>query len=127
MIKKISLDKYGIISHNRKKVKGSEKTSKILHQKVALKGGLISEKIIWKVAPTIKYPFGIKYRLILVNPITRIMVLLYDNHWPKGPHIHSIDGERSYEFFNEVKLLIDFDLDSETELGKYYEDKKNNN
>jgi len=118
LVKKVILDKYGIVAHN-------DSATIIFHENLALKGRLLSEKIIWKVPPTIKYPMGIKYRLILVNPITQEVFLLYDNHWHKGPHIHGSKGEKTYEFINVDKLLIDFTAASLTEVEKYNENKKN--
>jgi hypothetical protein len=125
VVKKRYLDNYGIVAHNKRKVKGDEKGTIIFHQKFPLKGGLLSERIIWRVLPTIKYPLGIKYRLILVNPITGEVILLYDNHWPKGPHIHGSKGDRLYEFINIEKLRKDFFAESVGEEKKYYENKKN--
>jgi hypothetical protein len=119
VVRKISLDNYGIVSHNNKK------GIIILHRKLVLDGGLLSERIIWKISPTIKYPLGLKYRLILVNPITGKVILLYDNHWPKGPHIHRSEGEKAYDFKNIQKLLKDFIAESVLEVKKYYENKKN--
>jgi Family of unknown function (DUF6516) len=124
-VKKTFLDKYGLRAHNRKKIGSPEKASKILHQRVTLKSGLLSERIIWRISPSIKYPLAIKYRLILVNPITADMVLLYDNHWPKGPHIHGSNGERPYDFINIDKLRKDFVAESLREEKKYHENKKN--
>jgi hypothetical protein len=120
VVKKRYLDNYGIIAHNNKK------GTIIHHRKLSLDGGFLSERIIWKISPTAQYPLGFKYRLILVNPITRVVILLYDNHWPKGPHIHGLEGEKPYDFKNTEKLLIDFIAESLTEIKKYHENKKNN-
>ncbi len=127
MAKRKKLDKYGIVAHNDKKLKKFERGIIIFHQKLSTKGGLLSERVIWKIFPTIQYPLGIKYRLILVNPITREVILLYDNHWPKGPHIHGPKGERPYEFINTQKLRKDFIAESVLEGKKYHENKKNSN
>ena len=120
MVKKLFLDIYGVISHN-------EKATILHHRKLALKGRLLSERIIWKVPPTIQYPSGFKYRLIVVNPITQEVILLYDNHWPKRPHIHGSKGERDYDFINVEKLRNDFILESVVEVKRYHENKKNSN
>lgn len=53
------------------------------------------------------------------------VILLYDNHWPKGPHIHWGDAERPYEFSGVEKLLKDFSQESQTEERRYHENKKN--
>ena len=99
----------------------------ILHQKLALKSGLISERKIWKLRVSERYTTGIKYRLVLVNPESHDVVLLYDNHWPKGPHIHWDLKERSYQFESVEKLLANFIQESEVEENRYYENKKNRN
>lgn len=34
--------------------------------------------------------------------------MLFDNHHPKGPHIHIDDQELQYEYKNDDQLLKDF-------------------
>jgi hypothetical protein len=102
-----------------------EKASVVLHQKLALRSGLLSERKIWRVGSTDRYPLGIKYRLALVNPKAHEVILLYDNHWPKGPHVHWGAKERSYEFVSVETLLKDFIQESEVEERRYYENKEN--
>ena len=103
------------------------KATLVFHQKLSLNSGLISERKIWKVARSEKYSLGFKYRLALVNPKTHEVILLYDNHWPKGPHIHWDDRERPYRFQSMEQLLIDFIQESAVEEKRYYENKKNRN
>ena len=97
----------------------------MFHQKLALNSGLVSERKIWRLARSERYPLGFKYRLVLANPRSHEVILLYDNHWPKGPHIHWGDKERPYEFTSLEKLISDFIQESEVEEKRYRENKKN--
>jgi hypothetical protein len=92
-----------------------------------LESGLLSARKIWEVQKTIHYPTGFKYRLALVDPLAREVVLLYDNHWPKGPHVHLRGQQRLYEFNGLEILLMDFIEESEQEEKRYYENKKDYN
>jgi hypothetical protein len=103
----------------------TENAKIIFHQKLALRSGLLSERKIWRINSLIRYPAGIKYRLALVNPKTHEVILLYDNHHPKGPHVHWGGAERAYEFISVEKLLRDFIQESEVEERRYHENKKN--
>jgi hypothetical protein len=104
---------------------GTRKATLIFHQKLSLPRGFITERKIWKVPSSERYPNGIKYRLVLVDPKSRNVLLLFDNHWPKGPHIHWDDKERSYVFENFEQLIKDFIQESEVEEKRYHENKKN--
>ena len=99
----------------------------VFHEKLSLNSGLLTERKIWKIPASEHYPLGFKYRLALVNPRTHEVILLYDNHWPKGPHVHWDEKERSYEFVSLEALFKDFILESAVEEKRYYEDKKNHN
>ena len=103
------------------------KATLVFHEKLSLNSGLISERKIWKIARSPNYPSGFKYRLVLVNPKTHEVVLLYDNHAPKGAHIHWDDRERNYEFVSLEQLLKDFIQESAVEEKRYYDNKKNRN
>ncbi len=100
-----------------------EKATLVFHQKLALNSGLVSERKIWKVSVQTKYPLGFKYRLVLVNPKTHKVILLYDNHFPKGPHVHWDEKERPYSFRGVEKLIADFMQESDVEEARYYENK----
>ncbi len=56
--------------------------------------------------------------------MTHEVVLLYGNHAPKGPHIHWVSNERSYQFVGLERLLKDFIQESAVE-EKRYENKTN--
>jgi hypothetical protein len=107
--------------------KPPERAISILHEKLNLNSGLLTERKIWRIPTSERYPLGFKYRLALVNPKTHELILLYDNHWPKGPHVHWDKKERSYEFVSLEGLFKDFIQESEVEEKRYYEDKKNHN
>ncbi len=54
-----------------------------------------------------RYPHGIKYSLIMIEPSTSKKVLM-DNHHPKGPHVHLDEEEFDYEYTSDDKLIFDF-------------------
>lgn len=97
----------------------------ILARKQMLNSGLLTERKIWRVPTTEKYPFGVKYRLVLTEPKIHQVVLLYDNHHPKGPHVHREGEERKYDFRGIEILLKDFFQESAVEEKRFYENKKN--
>ncbi len=68
----------------------------------------VLELSIYEVGKTSKYPDGIKYGLICKDLKTGDQVL-FDNHHPKGPHIHINDAESSYEYISDEKLIEDFE------------------
>lgn len=80
----------------------------IIHQKLTSPKGLIREVFIWRLKKSERYPNGVKYRLALVDPASGVVHLLYDNHWPKGHHVHAGENEESYTFTSVVNLVRDF-------------------
>jgi hypothetical protein len=66
----------------------------------------IAELKIWRVPRSERYPGGRKYSLFLVAPGRTI--LGFDNHSPKGPHLHLGDAEIPYSYTTDEKLLLDF-------------------
>lgn len=92
----------------------------IIKSKLVLYSGHVREIVIWKVPVTKGYPNGVKYRLVLADPIWRKVLLLFDNHSPKGPHIHVGAGEYDYDF-RSVSILIEDFLKMESRLEKNYE------
>jgi hypothetical protein len=94
-------------------------------KKQVLNSGLVREITIWNVPISIDYPEGIKYRLILVDPFWKKVIVLFDNHSPKGHHRHDDKtGESPYKFVSVQKILHDFlnQCDLEEEL---YESNEN--
>lgn len=80
----------------------------VLDQKVTHSSGRIEELKAWKVPVTDKYPDGIRYRLVYVDPRSKQVLVLFDNHYPKGHHVHIGDREKGYEYTGTRKLLKDF-------------------
>lgn len=62
---------------------------------------------LFEVPKTKKYPLGVRYSLICIDPATHKRVLM-DNHHPKGPHVHFDDREVNYEFVSKDALFADF-------------------
>lgn len=54
------------------------------------------------------YPLGLKYSLFLVEKRSGRVLVGFDNHRPKGPHMHLRGKELAYEFKNEEQLVDDF-------------------
>ena len=80
----------------------------LLSSKQTLASGLLMELQIWSVKDADKYPLGLRYRMVLVDPNSGVVKLLMDNHWPKGPHIHFGPKEKDYPFENVDKLIKEF-------------------
>ena len=100
--------------------KRSSKATLIFHEKLSLDSGLVSERKIWRVPRSDRYPNGVKYRLALADPKTHKVLLVYDNHWPKGPHVHwDNNKERPYKFMRLEYLLLDFIQESHVEEERY--------
>jgi hypothetical protein len=68
----------------------------------------VCEVKIWRLAESQKYPFGLKYSLFCANKITKKILIGFDNHFPKGPHIHIDHSEMMYDFLGYEKLIEDF-------------------
>jgi hypothetical protein len=101
------------------------KAELIYKSKLILNSGLVEESVIWKV-PTSKYfPEGVKYRLLLVDPVWKKILVLFDNHSPKGHHRHDSNGkEHNYRFIS-VKLLIEDFLELRAIAEKNNENNEN--
>jgi hypothetical protein len=82
----------------------------LLHKsKLVLNSGLVREIVIWSVPKCLFYPESIKYRLVLVDPVWKKTLLLFDNRKPKGHHYHDNEGiEHKYRFISVEKLFEDF-------------------
>ena len=66
----------------------------------------IAEAKAWKVPVSKDYPEGIKYSLFLVAQDTGEILLGFDNHKPKGHHVHRHGREESHEF-SDVDCLVE--------------------
>jgi hypothetical protein len=97
----------------------------IFKSKQILNLGLVKEIIIWEVPKNSDYPEGIKYRLVIADPIWKKVIILFDNHAPKGHHWHDIENkEYVYNFISLDTLLNDF-LVWEKILENRYENNEN--
>lgn len=82
------------------------------HQKVKLihsedESVAIAELRVFEVPKDRDFPDGVKYSLFLVYYNSEVLVG-FDNHKPKGPHMHLKGEERSYHFRGVASLLEDF-------------------
>lgn len=80
----------------------------LIATKLTLGSGYIEEVKVWRVPVSERYPEGIRFRLVLVDRRTGDIALLYDNHWPKGAHVHAGGAETRYRFKSVEQLLNDF-------------------
>ena len=73
--------------------------------------GLLAEAVIWRIPKSERYPEGYRYRLVLTDPTTGIIYVLFDNHAPKGHHRHGRGGlELKYDFVSLDRLMDDYQL-----------------
>jgi len=89
----------------------SENKAKLLfRQKSLLRNGMLRDGVVWWVPKDDRYPDGYRYRLALVEHLNGKVMILFDNHYPKGHHVHLKDGrEVPYEFKSLKKLLEDYE------------------
>ncbi len=88
------------------------KATLMFKEKLTLRHGLLQDGVIWKVPKSIRYPDGVKYRLALVNPFAGTVLVLFDNHYPKGHHCHFKNGEERPYHFKSVSALVEDYLDA---------------
>jgi hypothetical protein len=69
---------------------------------------VVIELKVWELPVSEKYPNGIKYSLFCVNVEDSRVVVGFDNHHPKGHHLHIDDEEQHYFYVDEEKLIEDF-------------------
>jgi hypothetical protein len=79
----------------------------IYYQKRLFQERYIMEMTIHDVGHSIRYPDGIKYGFLLFDMTTGRRVI-FDNHHPKGPHIHLEQEELPYLYQNDEQLIEDF-------------------
>ena len=87
---------------------GQTRARLLIATKLTLGSGYIEEVKVWRVPVSERYPQGIRFRLVLVDRRTGDIALLYDNHWPKGPHVHAGGVEIRYRFKSVEQLVKDF-------------------
>lgn len=81
----------------------------------------IFEVAIWQVAKSANYPEGIKYRAWLSERGKTIFG--FDNHRPKGPHLHIGDKEVGY-VFRGIRALKQDVIALIRKEGFFYEDQE---
>lgn len=98
--------------------------AQLRYQEKSSAAGRIREIKVWKISDLVRYPDGVRYRLVLVNAEDGFVHLLYDNHWPKGHHVHTMGVEQAYKFESVDALLDEFEKRSKEIERKLNEDKK---
>ena len=99
------------------------KAELLFHQKIVLRHHVqnelgIFEVIVWRVPKSRTYPDGVKYRAWLsMNGAT---IFGFDNHKPKGPHLHIGEKEMDYVYRGLAQLRVDI-LALIDGAGFYYE------
>jgi hypothetical protein len=68
----------------------------------------IAELKVWEIQATSYYPEGRKFSVFLVWKESGEVIIGFDNHKPKGPHLHRQGREESYEFKDVNQLIEDF-------------------
>ena len=86
------------------------RATEIFHQKVTLEhqDGVrraIFEMVVWRIPKSRDYPEGVKYRAWLSENGQTIFG--FDNHKPKGPHLHVYEVEIGYLFRGFDELIRD--------------------
>ena len=77
------------------------------------------EMVAWRIPKSKDYPEGLKYRAWLSEDGETIFG--FDNHKPKGPHLHIGDTEIGYLFRGYNELIKDIRVMIKKE-GFIYED-----
>ena len=100
------------------------KADKIFHQKVVLNhdGGkrqAIFEFVVWEIDKIKDYPQGIKYRAWLAEKGETVFG--FDNHKPKGPHLHVGQKQVGY-VYRGLKALRNDIIAMIKKEGFIYED-----
>ena len=68
----------------------------------------IAELKVWDLPVSAGYPLGLKYSLFLVAKESGKVIVGFDNHKPKGPHLHHDEKEIIYKFSDVDTLIEDF-------------------
>lgn len=69
-------------------------------------GVAVAELKLWTVPKSRYYPTGRKFSLFLV--FDGKVLIGFDNHKPKGPHLHMGDRELPYLYRDDLSLISDF-------------------
>ena len=89
-------------------------TELLYKSKLILNSGLVEEIEFWKVPKNEHFPEGIKYRLLLIDPVWKKVLLLLDNEL----------AEYDYRF-SSIESLIGYFFELRTIAEKNYENNEN--
>lgn len=73
--------------------------------------GDLWEMVAWKVPESPRSPSGVRYRFAFVPYGSTHPAVLYDNHFPKGPHKHLGDFEEPMAYDSLEALEAEFKHD----------------
>jgi hypothetical protein len=85
------------------------KATLLFHEKRLVEGGGsigVAALEVWEVPRSTHFPTGRKFRLFFV--VDGVVLVGFDNHKPKGPHLHIGSREVPYAFTNVEQLVDDF-------------------
>jgi len=99
---------YGILYHRWLRLMRRSRARLLISSKLTLNSGFVQEIKVWEMPASARYPDRVRYRLALADPNTGYAALLFDNHWPKGHHVHLGKAEAPYRFTSVQRLLRDF-------------------
>jgi len=68
----------------------------------------VAELKVWRVPKNAHFPEGLKYSLFLVDKSSGKVLVGFDNHKPKGHHVHIDVSEKPYVFSDVATLVEDF-------------------
>jgi hypothetical protein len=68
----------------------------------------VAELKVFSVPVSSHYSDGIKYSLFLASQATGEVIVGFDNHKPKEPHLHSNGKEMPYRYQGVDRLVEDF-------------------
>jgi len=85
----------------------------LFHSKISLihrktESVAIAELKVWQVTKNSYFPEGIKYSLFLVDRDKNEVLIGFDNHKPKGHHVHFGTQEQAYKFSGVDSLIDEF-------------------
>ncbi len=73
--------------------------------------GDLWDMVVWIVPESPQSPSGVRYRFAFVPFGSRRPAVLYDNHFPKGPHKHLGDAEEPMVYDSLEALEAEFKHD----------------
>ena len=77
-----------------------------IHKSLDLKA--VVEMKIYQIPVSMDYPERVKYSLFCIDMETNTIIVGFDNHRPKGHHVHINDEQNPYFFRGAQGLVDDF-------------------